>query len=44
MAVLTKQQILAAEDLPSETLLVKEWCGDVTVRTMTGAERDERPE
>ena len=41
MAVLTKEQILAAEDLPSETLRVKEWGGDVTVRTMTGAERDE---
>ena len=38
--MLTKEQILQAQDLPRETVPVPEWGGDVLVRTMTGAERD----
>jgi hypothetical protein len=40
MAKLTKDQIVAAEDLKSETIEVPEWGGSVTLRRMTGAERD----
>ena len=38
---LTREQILAADDLARETVMVPEWSGTVTVRAMTGAERDE---
>ena len=38
--MLTKEQILQADDLPREFVSVPEWGGDVYVRTMTGAERD----
>lgn len=41
MAVLTRDQILAADDLKTERLEVAEWGGTVIVRTMTGADRDE---
>ena len=37
---LTKDQILEAQDLQSESVHVHEWGGDVLVRTMTGADRD----
>ena len=37
---LTKDQILEANDLQSESVTVPEWGGDVLVRTMTGADRD----
>ena len=37
---LTKQQILAANDLKHELVNVPEWGGEVWVRGMTGAERD----
>ena len=37
---LTKDQILEANDLQSESVHVQEWGGDVLVRTMTGADRD----
>lgn len=37
---LSKDQILAASDLPTQTVPVPEWGGDVIVRTMTGAARD----
>jgi hypothetical protein len=37
---LTKDDILKAQDLKTETVHVPEWGGDVTVRGMTGAERD----
>ena len=37
---LTKDQILEANDLHSESVHVQEWGGDVLVRTMTGADRD----
>lgn len=38
--ILSKEQILKAEDLKRETVPVPEWGGEVIVRTMTGAERD----
>jgi hypothetical protein len=38
--ILTKDQILAAEDLKRETVEVPEWGGEVIVSTMTGAGRD----
>jgi hypothetical protein len=37
---LTKEQILAAEDLKHEDVEVSEWGGVVRIKTMTGAERD----
>ena len=37
---LTKEQILAAQDLPEEVVDVPEWGGKVLIRGMTGAERD----
>lgn len=40
MAILTKQAILDALDLPVETVAVPEWGGEVLVRGMTGTERD----
>lgn len=40
MALLTKQQILAAEDIHTEMVAVPEWGGDVLVRGLSGAERD----
>ena len=41
MNILTKDAILAADDLPRETLRVPEWGGDVYVRTMSGTDRDQ---
>jgi hypothetical protein len=38
--MLTKEQILQAKDLPTETVFVPEWGGEVIVRTMSGTERD----
>ena len=38
--ILTKDEILKANDLASEVVSVPEWGGDVLVRGMTGAERD----
>ncbi len=38
--MLTKDEILKADDLPTEVVEVPEWSGSVTVRTMTGTERD----
>ena len=38
--LLTKKQILEADDLPFEIVEVKEWGGSVKIRTMTGTERD----
>ena len=40
MNLLSKENILAANDLPLECIAVPEWGGDVMVRTMTGADRD----
>lgn len=39
--ILTKDQILAADDLPTEQVWVPEWNGHVFVRTLTGLERDQ---
>jgi len=38
--MLTKEQILQADDLPVEVVDVPEWDGSVRVRTLTGTERD----
>ncbi len=40
MNILSKDAILAADDLPRETVHVPEWGGDVYVRTMSGTDRD----
>lgn len=40
MALLTKAEILAANDIVTETVKVPEWGGAVRVRSMTGEERD----
>ena len=40
MAILTRAQILEAQDLPTETVAVLEWGGEVLVRGLTGTERD----
>ncbi len=37
--LLTRDQIIQAEDLPSETVAVPEWGGSVIVRGLTGSER-----
>ena len=38
--MLTKSQILSANDIKKELVSVPEWGGDVYVRMMSGAERD----
>lgn len=38
MAVLTKQAILEADDLPRELVRIPEWDGEVYVRVLTAAE------
>lgn len=38
--LLTREAILGADDLKSVVVTVGEWGGDVTVRGMTGAQRD----
>lgn len=38
--LLTKEEILQAEDLPTEDVEVPEWGGTVRVRTLKGFERD----
>lgn len=40
MAILTKEQIINADDLKTEVVPVPEWGGEVIVRTMTGAAKD----
>jgi len=40
MSILTKTQILEANDLTTKKVAVSEWGGDVMIRTMTGTERD----
>jgi hypothetical protein len=39
MAILSKEQILAAQDLETETVDVPQWGGSVLVRSMTARER-----
>lgn len=41
MTVLTKAAILAADDIKTETVPVPEWGGEVLVRGMTAAQRDD---
>lgn len=41
MPILTHDQILQAQDIVTETVNVPEWGGDVLVRAMNGAERDQ---
>jgi hypothetical protein len=41
MAMLSRDAILAADDLQKELVAVPEWGGDVWVRCMTATERDE---
>lgn len=38
---LTREAILSANDLPTQLVHVPEWGGDVLIRSMTGAQRDE---
>lgn len=38
--LLTRDQILQAEDLPCEIVKVPEWGGEVKIKTLTGKERD----
>lgn len=38
--ILTKNQILEANDVQTETVEVPEWGGSVIVKTLSGAERD----
>ena len=40
MALLTRDAILGADDLPKELVPVPEWGGEVYVRALAGAERD----
>lgn len=40
MTLLTRDQILTADDLRSEIVPVPEWGGDVRVAALTGTERD----
>lgn len=40
MALLTRDQILAADDHKTEVVPVPEWGGEVAVTTMTGTARD----
>jgi len=40
MPLLTKEQILAASDIKTKTVKVPEWGGEVSIKTMSGAERD----
>lgn len=40
MALLTREAILARDDIVRETVPVPEWGGDVIITTMTGAQRD----
>jgi hypothetical protein len=39
--ILSRASILAAEDLPRETVAVPEWGGDVLVQGLTARERDD---
>lgn len=39
--LLSKDMIIAAKDIKTEVVAVPEWGGSVTVRTMTGADRDD---
>lgn len=38
--LLTKEDILQVQDLPTERVVIEEWGGEVLVRGLTAAERD----
>jgi len=38
--ILTKEQILSAQDLKTEIVFIPEWGGDVIVRGLSGTDRD----
>jgi len=40
MAILTREQILQANDIATETVSVPEWGGEVLVRALSGSQRD----
>lgn len=40
MKILSKDQILSAQDLSTERVRIPEWNGDVFIRMMTSSERD----
>lgn len=40
MAILTRDQILKADDLPKKKISIPKWGGDVFVRGLTSKERD----
>lgn len=40
MAILTREQILGAADIKTETVNVPEWGGEVRIKGLTGADRD----
>jgi hypothetical protein len=42
--LLSREQILSAQDITTETVAVPEWGGEVLVRGLTGAQRDEYEE
>jgi len=39
--ILSKDEILATEDLPREKVFIKEWKGSAIIRGLTASERDE---
>jgi hypothetical protein len=41
MALLSKNAILTADDLKTQDIPVPEWGGEVRIKTLTGAERDQ---
>lgn len=41
MAILSRDEILNAQDLKTEEIQVPEWFGSVLVRALTGSERDQ---
>lgn len=41
MALLGKNEILTADDLKTQDVSVPEWGGEVRIKTLTGAERDQ---
>lgn len=41
MLLLTREEILKANDIKTESVSVPEWGGDVMVRGLTGAQRDD---
>ena len=41
MKKLSKDDIFKADDLPTKDMDIPEWGGTLTIRTLTGAERDE---